>query len=211
MLGGHMGASAVACISSSMYQQSHVSPVVCITSRMHQQALLLAVLSIFAVVSHRTEAELSHLEHRQANSERHANKQGFGMSNVNQRNKHTNFMNAYKNVSSAPDNQKVSKLLLHSTLYILLWQVIQLLCVCQPCESATAFAKPEWLCNLLQLCVACHGYFVLWGVESCVPTSVLQLQCSYLLLCCTWRLVAASFCLFFVLVCMLELGKNDSS
>ncbi|DBA90382.1 hypothetical protein WJX77_011707 [Trebouxia sp. C0004] len=56
----------------------------------------------------RTEAELSHLEHRQANSERHANKQAFGMSNVNQRNKHTNFMNAYKNVSSAPDNQKVS-------------------------------------------------------------------------------------------------------
>ncbi|DBA93937.1 hypothetical protein WJX82_005036 [Trebouxia sp. C0006] len=56
----------------------------------------------------RTEAELSQLEHRQANSERHANKQGFGMSNVNQRNKHTNFMNAYKNVSSAPDNQKVS-------------------------------------------------------------------------------------------------------
>ncbi|DBA90384.1 TPA: RNA polymerase-associated protein rtf1, variant 3 [Trebouxia sp. C0004] len=56
----------------------------------------------------RTEAELSHLEHRQANSERHANKQAFGMSNVNQRNKHTNFMNAYKNVSSAPDNQKVA-------------------------------------------------------------------------------------------------------
>jgi len=103
MLFNHTCASAVACIS--------------------KQALLLAVLSRFAVVSHRTEAELSHLENRQANSERHANKQGFGMSNVNQRNKHTNFMNAYKNVSSAPDNQKVSHLLLHSTLYMLLWQM----------------------------------------------------------------------------------------
>lgn len=100
---GHMGASAVACIS--------------------KQTLLLAVLSSFVVVPHRTEAELSHLQHRQATSERHANKQGFGMSNVNQRNKHTNFMNAYKNVSSAPDNQKVSELLLHSSLYILLWQI----------------------------------------------------------------------------------------
>jgi len=77
----------------------------------------------FAVLYCRTEAELSHLEHRQANSERHANKQGFGMSNVNQRNKHTNFMNAYKNVSSAPDNQKVSHLLVHSIQYILLWQM----------------------------------------------------------------------------------------
>ena len=91
------------------------------------QALLLAVLTSFAVVSCRTEAELSQLEHRQANSERHANKQGFGMSNVNQRNKHTNFMNAYKNVSSAPDNQKVNNQLLYSTLYstsdILVWQM----------------------------------------------------------------------------------------
>ena len=85
---------------------------------MHQLALLLAVLSSCAIVSGRTEAELSQLEHRQANSERHANKQGFGMSNVNQRNKHTNFMNAYKNVSSAPDNQKVSNQLLYSTLYM---------------------------------------------------------------------------------------------
>ena len=123
------------------------SAVACITSRMYQQSSLLAVLSDCAVVSGRTEAELSHLEHRQANSERHANKQGFGMSNVNQRNKHTNFMNAYKNVSSAPDNQKVSKLLLHSTRYILLWQVIRLLCVCQlygfATEFATDFAKTE--------------------------------------------------------------------
>ena len=59
-------------------------------------------------VSSRTEAELSQLENRQANAERHANKRGFGMSNVNERNKRINFTNAYKNVSSAPENQKVT-------------------------------------------------------------------------------------------------------
>ena len=131
---------------------------------MYQQALLLAVFSTFAIVACRTEAQLSHLEHRQANSERHANKQGFGMSNVNQRNKHTNFMNAYKNVSSAPDNQKVSHLLLYSTLYILLRQMIWLLWVCQLYKSTTDFAKLLWLCNLLHKCVACHGCSVLQGV-----------------------------------------------
>lgn len=48
-----------------------------------------------------------HLENRQANTERNANKRGFGMSNVNEKNKRINFLNAYQNVSSAPENQKV--------------------------------------------------------------------------------------------------------
>lgn len=55
------------------------------------------------------EEELLRVEAQLANAERNTNKRGFGMSNVNERNKKTNFMNAYKNVSSAPENQKVSQ------------------------------------------------------------------------------------------------------
>ena len=58
--------------------------------------------------AHRAETELAQIENRQANAERHANKRGFGMSNVNEKNKRINFLNAYQNVSSAPENQKVS-------------------------------------------------------------------------------------------------------
>lgn len=53
------------------------------------------------------EEELQKVELQLANTERNANKRGFGMSSVNERNKKTNFLNAYKNVSSAPENQKV--------------------------------------------------------------------------------------------------------
>ncbi|KAL3144358.1 hypothetical protein ABBQ32_004113 [Trebouxia sp. C0010 RCD-2024] len=56
----------------------------------------------------RAETELAQIENRQANAERNANKRGFGMSNVNEKNKRINFLNAYQNVSSAPENQKVS-------------------------------------------------------------------------------------------------------
>lgn len=56
----------------------------------------------------RAEIELAQIENRQANAERNANKRGFGMSNVNEKNKRINFLNAYENVSSAPENQKVS-------------------------------------------------------------------------------------------------------
>ena len=59
----------------------------------------------------RAEAELAQIEARQANAERNANKRGFGMSNVNERNRKQNFTNAYKNVSSAPENQKVCHML----------------------------------------------------------------------------------------------------
>ncbi|DBB07013.1 TPA: hypothetical protein ACH3X1_011604 [Trebouxia sp. C0004] len=52
------------------------------------------------------EEELQRIEAQLANAERNANKRGFGMSNVNERNKKTNFLNAYKNVSSAPENQR---------------------------------------------------------------------------------------------------------
>ena len=55
----------------------------------------------------RAETELAKIENRQADAERHANKRGFGMSNVNEKNKRINFLNAYQNVSSAPENQKV--------------------------------------------------------------------------------------------------------
>ena len=56
----------------------------------------------------RAETELAQIESRQANAERNANKRGFGMSNVNEKNKRINFLNAFQNVSSAPENQKVS-------------------------------------------------------------------------------------------------------
>lgn len=56
----------------------------------------------------RAEKELEQIEHRQAIAEKNANKHGFGMSNVNEKNKRINFLNAYQNVSSAPENQKVS-------------------------------------------------------------------------------------------------------
>ena len=85
----------------------------------------------------RAETALSQLESRQANAERHANKRGFGMNNVNEKNKRINFMNAYKNVSSAPENQKVgspaaaqllllvlSLLLSESTLQVLICSLL---------------------------------------------------------------------------------------
>ena len=56
----------------------------------------------------RAETELAQIEHRQAIAEKNVNKRGFGMSNVNEKNKRINFLNAYQNVSSAPENQKVS-------------------------------------------------------------------------------------------------------
>ena len=58
--------------------------------------------------AYRIEEELQRIEAQLASAERNANKRGFGMSNVNERNKKTNFLNAYKNVSSAPENQKVT-------------------------------------------------------------------------------------------------------
>ena len=63
---------------------------------------------ILSITLCRAETELAQIEHRQANAERNANKRGFGMSNVNEKNKRINFLNAYQNVSSAPENQKVS-------------------------------------------------------------------------------------------------------
>ena len=63
---------------------------------------------LLVLAATRAETELAQIETRQANAERHANKRGFGMSNVNEKNKRINFLNAYQNVSSAPENQKVS-------------------------------------------------------------------------------------------------------
>ena len=74
-------------------QQQHTLPSYCITT--------------IVMLACRIEEELQRIEAQLANAERNANKRGFGMSNVNERNKKTNFLNAYKNVSSAPENQKV--------------------------------------------------------------------------------------------------------
>lgn len=75
----------------------------------------------------RAETELAQIENRQANAERNASKRGFGMSNVNEKNKRINFLNAYQNVSSAPENQKVS--FSHG---FMVWFAVCQLAVCSP-------------------------------------------------------------------------------
>ncbi len=102
-------ASSLASQEKRVTSSEVLSAKTAMNSKEQQRQLACVVLcSVAKCKCCRTEAELSHLENRQANAERHANKRGFGMSNVNEKNKRINFMNAYKNVSSAPDNQKVN-------------------------------------------------------------------------------------------------------